>query len=114
MATNKDKVLGVLEYANHRPMKTKTICAICNVTPRALQHAVRDLRLEHIKVCSGDDGYWIWNGEDDTWEHTLRQIKSRIKKLSDMYSAMQGTQLNGQQEMLLEKEDRWREALKNL
>ena len=115
MAKNKDRVIGLLEFQNGRPLKTGQICAICNISARELQHAIRDLRMDGVKVCSGDKGYWIWDGKDDSWDHTKNQIKSRIKKLSVMYTAMNGSQLDGQQEMTLaEKEDKWREALLNL
>ena len=100
MARNetKERVLNVLVINNHVPVKTKPICAVLNIKPRELQRAVRDLRMDGVKVCSGDNGYWIWNGEDDTWNHTKRQIKSRIKKLSQMYTAMDNTPLEGQEQ----------------
>ena len=98
MATNdiKERVLHVLEINNHVPVKTTPICAVLNIKPRQLQQAVHDLRMDGVKVCSGDQGYWIWNGQDDSWNHTKNQIKSRIKKLSKMYHAMDGTQIDGQ------------------
>ena len=98
MATNeiKERVLNVLTINNHVPVKTTPICAVLNIKPRQLQQAVHDLRMDGVKVCSGDQGYWIWDGQDDSWNHTKNQIKSRIKKLSKMYTAMDGTQIDGQ------------------
>lgn len=98
MATNdiKERVLNVLTINNHVPVKTTPICAVLNIKPRQLQQAVHDLRMDRVKVCSGDQGYWIWNGQDDSWNHTKRQIQSRIRKLSQMYHAMDGTPLDGQ------------------
>lgn len=98
MARNeiKNMVLNVLTINNHVPVKTTPICAVLKIKPRQLQQAVHDLRMDGVKVCSGDQGYWIWNGQDDSWNHTKRQIQSRIRKLSKMYTAMDGTQIDGQ------------------
>ena len=101
MAKNeiKERVLAVLTINNHVPAKTTPICAVLNIKPRQLQQAVHDLRMDGVKVCSGDQGYWIWDGVDDSWNHTKNQIKSRRNKLSMLYSAMDGTPLDGQEKM---------------
>ena len=93
----KDKVFQTLVLYDSMPVKTRPLCALCRISSRELQNAVHDLRMDGVKVCSGDDGYWIWDGQDDSWNHTKNQIKSRIKKLSQMYAAMEGTPLEGQQ-----------------
>lgn len=110
----KDRVLHVLEINNHVPVKTAPICAVLGITPRELQQAVRDLRLEHVKVCSGDGGYWLWDGKDNSWAHTKFQIRSRMKKLSELYTAMDAV-LDGQQTFDLDQKKRaWKDALMNL
>ena len=115
MEKNKERVMDLLELYNGNPIKTKPLCAVLNITSRELQQTIHDLRMDGVKVCSGSKGYWIWNGKDDSWSHTKNQIKSRIKELSKMYTAMNGVQLDGQQEMTLEeKEHKWRDALMNL
>ena len=95
--SKKELVRVFLEFAHHEPVNTKTICALCNISSRDLQNAVRDLRLEGMKICSGDKGYWLWDGKDDSWSHTKAQLKSRIGKLYQLLSAMEGN-IEGQQE----------------
>lgn len=111
----KDKVLATLQLYNSTPIKTTPLCALCGIEERALQQAVQDLRLENIPVCSGDGGYWLWDYKDDSLNQTIRQLKSRIRNQSATIRALEQVQLEGQQTFdLKEKEETWRDALKNL
>ena len=94
----KEKVHAVLFIYDSNPIKTKPLCAVCSITPRQLQTAIRDLRMDGVKVCSGDAGYWLWNGKDDSWEHTKRQLRSRVSKLMRVLIAM---------DMELEGQEKW-------
>ena len=66
---------------------------------RALMHAVRELRMAGYKVCSGDDGYWLWDGQDDSWRKTKAQIRSRMHSMQELYYAMEGMPIDGQMMM---------------
>jgi hypothetical protein len=111
----KETVLVNLLLYNSTPIKTDLLCTLCGIKERELQQAVQDLRMEHIPVCSGDGGYWLWDYKDDSLDHTIRQLKSRIKNQSATIRALEQVQLEGQQEFNLEeREETWREALRNL
>lgn len=66
---------------------------------KALREAVRELRLAGYKVCSGNEGYWLWDGLDDSWNHTKMQIKSRMHSMLELYNAMNNIPLDGQIKM---------------
>lgn len=101
MARNiSERVKGALELYNGTPIKTKPLCAYLQITPRELQIAIRDLRLQGVKVCSGNGGYWLWDGQDDSWAHTKSQIKSRAIKLNILVAAMDRTGIDGQESWL--------------
>lgn len=111
----KQTVLANLLLYDSTPIKTAPLCALCGIKERELQQAVQDLRMEHIPVCSGDGGYWMWDYKDDSLDHTIRQLKSRIRNQSATIRALEQVQLEGQQTFdLKEKEETWRDALKNL
>ena len=64
---------------------------------KQLRNAIRELRLAGFKVCSGNNGYWLWDGKDDTWNHTKAQIKSRRYMLDQLIKAMEDIPLEGQE-----------------
>ena len=108
-------VLANLLLYDSAPIKTAPLCALCGIKERELQQAVQDLRLERIPICSGDGGYWMWDYKDDSLDHTIRQLKSRIRNQSATIRALEQVQLEGQQTFdLKEKEETWRDALKRL
>lgn len=87
---NKLKVYEVLVRADHRPMKSRDIAGITGLSDVKVRQAVHDLREQHfVKVCSGECGFWLWDGEDDSWEHTKAQIRSRYNALQRLYFAME-------------------------
>ena len=111
----KETVLANLLLYYSAPIKTAPLCALCGIKERELQQAVQDLRLERIPICSGDGGYWMWDYKDDSLDHTIRQLKSRIRNQSATIRALEQVQLEGQQTFdLKEKEETWRDALKRL
>lgn len=111
----KETVLANLLLYDSAPIKTAPLCALCGIKERELQQAVQDLRLERIPICSGDGGYWMWDYKDDSLNHTIRQLKSRIRNQSATIRALEQVQLEGQQEFdLKEREETWREALRKL
>lgn len=92
MMENKEKLMvyDVLVRAEHRPMKSREIARITGLTDLAVRQAVHELREQHyIKVCSGRDGFWLWDGVDDSWEHTKAHIRSRYNALQKLYFAME-------------------------
>ena len=93
----KQMVLARLEMNDHMPMRAKEFKKLLGIDPRELREVVRELRMEHVKVCSGDKGYWLWNGHDDSWRRTKARMRSEQKRLNEVLAAMDGQPLEGQQ-----------------
>lgn len=91
----KDQVYATLRLRN-KPLTSKDIRELTGFSDTEIRTAIRDLRMDGYKICSGSNGFWIWNGIDDTWRHTKAQIKSRIKALSELYRAMENLPEKGQ------------------
>ncbi len=112
--SKKEIVFTQLKLMDSVPLTAKEIEGLTGVDPRQMRHIARELRMEHVKLCSGDKGYWLWNGKDDSWNRTKARIRSQAKKELELLKAMEDV-LDGQQTFnLKEKEETWRDALKNL
>lgn len=90
-----DAVLECIQQ--YGPLKTTGITMRTGYGRRDIMYAVRALRMEGYCICSGDDGYWLWDGVDATWDATKMQIKSRLIKMATLYSAMENRPLDGQE-----------------
>lgn len=77
-----------LSILSTKPIKSRELGARMGTKDAETRQIIRELRLKGIKVCSGSDGFWIWNGKDDSWNHTKRQIYSRAKSLIELLKAM--------------------------
>lgn len=85
-----------LSILSNTPIKSSELGARMGTKDAETRAIIRELRLKGIKICSGADGFWIWNGRDDSWNHTKNQIKSRIKALYVLWKAMD-TEPNNEQ-----------------
>ena len=85
---NQDELLA-LSVLSKTPIKSKELGAFMGTKDAETRAIIRGLRLKGVKVCSGAEGFWIWDGKDDSWKHTLNQIKSRIVALYTLYRAME-------------------------
>lgn len=94
----KQMVMARLEMNGHMPMLAKDFKTLLGIDPRELRDVVRELRMEHVKVCSGDKGYWLWDGIDDSWRRTKARIKSQAVKEYALLAAMDGDALEGQEQ----------------
>ena len=77
-----------LSILSTKPIKSRELGARMGTKDAETRQIIRELRLKGVKVCSGADGFWIWNGHDDSWNHTKRQIYSRAKALIELLRAM--------------------------
>ena len=112
--SKKEIVLTQLKLMDSVPITAKEIQGLLGIDPRKLRIIARELRMEHMKVCSGDNGYWLWDGKDDSWNRTKARIRSQAKREFELLKAMEDV-LDGQQTIKLkEREETWREALKEL
>jgi len=90
MNENAAKTYKVLLEAGCQPRTSKAIGQATGLTDIQIRVAVRELREVHrLKICSGREGFWIWNGSDDSWSHTKNQIRSRYNSLRRLYTAME-------------------------
>lgn len=77
----------------------KTQCELARLVrqhPRTVRKAIGVLRDNGVKVCSGPAGFWIWDGEDDSWSKTKRTIRKKAISTLRRYYAMEGLPLDGQ------------------
>lgn len=97
----KQMVLDRLTMNNSIPMRASQFETITGIKPRELRLIVRDLRMDGVKVCSGDPGYWLWDGKDDSWSRTKARMRSEQKRLNEVLAAMDGQPLEGQEQWVL-------------
>lgn len=86
----------VLGHLSQRPRKSAELQRITGYSDVEIRQLIRELRLNGHPICSGQKGFWVWNGTDDSWEHTKNNIKSRAKQLMDLYRAMESIRGNDQ------------------
>ena len=92
----KQMVFDRLTMNNSIPMRASQFETLTGIKPRELRLIVRDLRLDGVKVCSGDKGYWLWDGHDDSWSRTKDRIRSQAAKEHILLMAMDNDALEGQ------------------
>ena len=92
----KQMVLDRLTMNNSIPMRASQFETLTGIKPRELRLIVRDLRMDGVKVCSGDPGYWLWDGHDDSWSRTKARIRSQAAKEHILLMAMDNDALEGQ------------------
>lgn len=86
----------VYRQLSYKPKTSRQIAAETGLKDVEIRNAIRQLRFDGYKICSGSKGFWFWNGEDDTWHHTLNHIKSRAMAELELYSAMAKQPIEGQ------------------
>lgn len=97
MLTYKDEI--VLNCLTFTPRRSTELQRMTGYTDIEVRDSIRNLRLNGLAVCSGNKGFWLWNGKDDSWRHTKNNIKSRAKKLIELYNAMEDRPIVGQVEL---------------
>lgn len=89
----------ILNCLTFQPKRSSELQKITGYSDVEVREAIRNLRLNGVAVCSGGKGFWLWNGKDDSWRHTKNNIKSRAKKLIELYNAMEDRPITGQVEL---------------
>ena len=93
----KEMVLARLTMNDGVPMRAKRFHAILGIDARELRDVVRDLRMDGVKVCSGNAGYWLWDGHDDSWTITKARIRKQAIKEYQLLAVMDGLPIEGQE-----------------
>ena len=90
-----DAVLSALWLAKE-PKTQEELEQITGIDRRTIRYAIGDLRDQGHKICSGNQGYWLWDGQDSSWRKT--QLTIWRKALNTLARARRMGQLpiNGQ------------------
>lgn len=56
------------------PRTQKELEDLTGIDRRDVRRLIRELRIDGVKICSGNAGYWIWNGQDESWHRTKLTI----------------------------------------
>lgn len=87
------------------PRTQKELEALTGIDRRYIKQAIRDLRLEGLPICSGNEGYWIARSEEEL-NRTKARLWHEIGERLALVNAMSGYPLDGQ----LTIEDRIKEV----
>ena len=77
-----------LAILSKNPIKSKELGAIMGTKDAETRSIIRELRLKGVPVCSGSEGFWIWNGQDQSLEHTKNTLKSRAYAIYLVWKAL--------------------------
>ena len=91
-----DYMLDTVRAAITRSPKTqKELEAQTGIDRRYIKQAIRDLRLEGLPICSGNEGYWMARSEEEL-ASTKRRLWHEIRERLALANAMSGHPLDGQ------------------
>ncbi len=80
-----DKLLNVLTT---KPITQRELAEMLGCKDSEIRGMIHNLRMSGVRVCSGYDGVWLWNGIDNSWEITKNHIRSRAMSLLSLLRAM--------------------------
>lgn len=61
-------------WLSETPKTQAELEALTGIDRRTIRLAVHDLRAKGYKICSGNRGFWMWDGKDDSWQKTKTTI----------------------------------------
>ena len=82
------------------PRTQKELEALTGIDRRYIKQAIRDLRLEGLPICSGNEGYWIARSEEEL-SRTKARLWHEINERILLVQAMSARPLEGQ--MIMEE-----------
>lgn len=77
-----------LSLLSKTPIKAKELGAVMGTKEAETRAIIRELRLKGVPVCSGTEGFWIWNGRDKSLELTKANLKSRCYAIYQVWKAL--------------------------
>lgn len=103
--TDKDIVIAKVQtLLSSAPKTQKELESLTGIDRRDIKRAVRELRLQGVKVCSGSRGYWLAQSDAEIDRTTARLWHEIYERLELVY-AMSNFSLEGQMTMLEEMID---------
>lgn len=79
------------------PKTQKELEDLTGIDRREVRKIIRELRIEGMKICSGNAGFWIWDGKDDSWERTKRAIIRKAVSGFELMNAIKRNEANEDQ-----------------
>lgn len=79
------KVMILSCLSEDTPRTQRELEALTGIDKRQVREIIGLLRDDGIKICSGNKGFWLWNGEDDSYLKT--QASMRRKAISTLRRA---------------------------
>lgn len=68
--------------------------ALTGINRREIRALIRELRIDGMKICSGNAGFWVWNGEDASWSRTKTSIARKAAHTFELLNAIKRAELN--------------------
>lgn len=90
-----------LSILSKNPIKSKELGAVMGTKDAETRSIIRELRLKGVPVCSGADGFWIWNGKDKSLEQTKANLKSRCYAIYQVWKALDSIPTEEQERWIL-------------
>ena len=75
------------------PRTQRELEALTGIDRRDVRKIIRELRIDGVKVCSGNAGVWIWNGEDTSWSKTKTAIARKAAHTFELLNAIKRAEL---------------------
>ena len=77
-----------LSILSTTPIKSSELGARMGTKDAETRQIIRELRLKGVPICSGADGFWMWDGKDKSLEHTKNNLKSRAVAIYQVWKAL--------------------------
>lgn len=79
----------ILSYLSEdTPRTQRELETMTGIDRRQVRDIIGLLRDDGIKICSGNKGFWLWNGKDDSYEKTMATMRrksiSTLRRLARM------------------------------
>lgn len=75
------------------PRTQRELETLTGIDRREVRRVIRELRMDGVKVCSSNAGYWIWDGEDASWSKTKTTIARKAAHTFELLNAIKRAEL---------------------
>lgn len=75
------------------PRTQRELEALTGIDRRDVRKIIRELRIDGVKVCSSNAGFWIWDGEDASWSKTKTTIARKAAHTFELLNAIKRAEL---------------------
>lgn len=82
----------VKAWLSTEPKTQAELEALTGIDRRTIRLAIRELRMQGVKVCSGNSGFWMWDGEDASWAMTKKTILRKAVHTFELLNAIKANE----------------------